>query len=84
MALFTCNYCNYTFSARFAPESCPDCGKSVATNVVSNGVYTSKTKVPAIRPATDMESIWFRRVQEELAREEQQLNSPKRAVPQPA
>ena len=70
MSLYTCNHCNYTFSARSMPESCPDCGKTVATQVVSNGVYTSKTTVPAIRPATEMESIWFNRVQAELAQED--------------
>ena len=80
MALFTCENCNYTFSYRAKPDACPDCGKTVAARVVSNGTYTTKTTVPAIRPATDMESIWFKRVQEELAREEQ----PRRVALQPA
>ena len=70
MSLYTCDHCNYTFSARFMPESCPDCGKSVTTQVVSNGIYTSKNTVPAIRPATETESIWFNRVQAELAQED--------------
>lgn len=72
MALFTCDNCNYTFSSHSKPDACPDCGKRVATRMVSNGSYTTKTTIPAIRPASDMESLWFRRVQAELELEDQQ------------
>ena len=43
---------------------------NLATQVVSNGIYTSKITVPDIRPATEMESICFNRVQTELSKED--------------
>lgn len=66
MAYFTCNHCNYTFSMPSAPESCPDCGKTTAKHIISNGSYAVESTVPAIRPANETEKIWFRRVQAEL------------------
>ncbi len=69
MAYFTCNNCNYTFSMQVAPDACPDCGKKVAKRVVNNGSYSIESCVPAVRPATEAEKIWFRRVQAELAAE---------------
>lgn len=63
MSVYTCNNCNYTFQAPEAVDSCPDCGKSVATRC---GGRTC-SPVPAIRPATEAELAWFRRVQAELA-----------------
>lgn len=67
MSYFTCNNCNYTFSMQTTPSACPDCGKTIAKRIVSNGSYTVESSVPAIRPATETEKIWFRRVQTELA-----------------
>lgn len=67
MAFFTCNNCNYTFSMPSAPEACPDCGKRIAKRVINNGSYTVESSVPAIRPASEAEMMWFRRVQVELA-----------------
>ena len=69
MKYFTCNNCNYTFAMKTAPESCPDCGKRVAKRVISNGSFALESTVPAIRPASEAEVIWFRRVQAELAAE---------------
>ena len=66
MAYFTCNNCNYTFSMHSAPESCPDCGKRVAKRITNNGSYAVESTVPAIRPASEAETIWFRRIQSEL------------------
>ncbi len=69
MAYFTCNNCNYTFSMASAPDSCPDCGKTTAKRIVNNGTYSVESIVPAIRPASEAETMWFRRVQSELASE---------------
>ena len=69
MAFFTCNNCNYTFSMQVAPTSCPDCGKATAKRIVNNGSYAIESVVPAIRPASEAEMVWFRRVQAELAAE---------------
>ena len=67
MAYFTCNNCNYTFLMKSALESCPDCGKTTARRVLHNGSFSVERTVPAIRPASDAETLWFRRVQAELA-----------------
>ena len=67
MAYFTCNNCNYTFFAKDAPEACPDCSKVTAKRIINNGTYAVESSVPAIRPASDAELVWFRRVQAELA-----------------
>jgi len=67
MAYFTCNNCNYTFFMQEAPEACPDCGKVKAKRIINNGSYAVESTVPAIRPASDAELVWFRRVQAELA-----------------
>ena len=69
MPYFTCNNCNFTFPMASAPNSCPDCGKSVAKRIVSNGTYSVESTVPAIRPATEAEKIWLRRVRAELSLE---------------
>ena len=67
MAYFTCNNCNYTFFMQEAPEACPDCGKVKAKRIINNGTFAIESTVPAIRPASDAETLWFRRVQAELA-----------------
>ena len=67
MAYFTCDNCNFTFLAQDTPETCPDCGKSKAKRIINNGSYSAESIVPAIRPASDAELVWFRRVQAELA-----------------
>lgn len=67
MAYYTCNNCNYTFFMQTAPESCPDCGKTTAKRIVNNGSYSVESTVPAIRPASEAELVWFRHVQAELA-----------------
>ena len=64
--IFTCDNCNYTFAAPKKPDSCPDCGKSVAHKVINNGVYEQSYTCPAVRVANTTEKIWFERVQSEL------------------
>ncbi len=79
MALFTCDNCNYTFSSREKPDACPDCGKTVAARRAGGAV-------PAIRPASESERLWFRRVQAELEQErrEAQENAGQQAAQKPA
>ena len=67
MSIFTCNNCYYTFSSPAAVTSCPDCGKTIATRIWSNGSFHTSSPVPAIRPATEAEQLWYARVQAELA-----------------
>ena len=68
MNIFTCDACNYTFTASALPDSCPDCGKR---NVKSK---TDKyITVPAVRPATKAEIAWYNEIQAELKEEEEQL-----------
>lgn len=69
MAYFTCNNCNYTFFMQEAPKACPDCGKVVVKRTVNNGSCAVESTVPAIRPASDAELVWFQHVQAELAAE---------------
>lgn len=62
-----CDYCHYTFDSAAChlvdsiPGSCPDCGKA----------YIS-ANTPAVRKATEGEAAEYRRIREEILREEQE------------
>lgn len=59
--IYTCDHCRYTFSAPILPSRCPDCGKQV---IDRNG-----TSEPVIRPASDDEIEWYRRIRKEIDEE---------------
>lgn len=66
--IFTCDACNYTFSADTLPTSCPDCGKSSVDHRIGNKFISA----PAVRNATADEIAWYDEIQAEIAAEEAQ------------
>lgn len=62
-----CDYCHYTFDSADChlgdsiPESCPECGRTHIS------VYT-----PAVRKAIEGEATEYRRIREEILREERE------------
>lgn len=68
MMICTCDNCHYTFQSDALPPSCPDCGKESINRRIDTRIISS----PAVREATEAETVWFVQVQKELAAEEHQ------------